>query len=134
MAFFISVPVRPSGMFGGDAAGDDGDSAALFHPFDELVAVIAFILKKHFASQVNGLQQFLRHADIIAVSASEQKAQRVAKPIRHHVELRRQTSPAASRFLIRAPFLAPPPCWRAFTVALSNIIVVSSTRSCASRA
>ncbi|MCI9547372.1 MAG: hypothetical protein HFH60_11930 [Lachnospiraceae bacterium] len=43
-------------------------------------------------------------AFVIAVSASEQKAQRVDKPIRHHVDLRRQPSPAASRFLIIAPF------------------------------
>lgn len=111
MAYFIGMPVRLSGMFGGDAAGNDGDSAPLLHPFDEFVAVIAFIRENRFASQVKGLQQFLRHANVIAVSASEQKAQRVAKPIRHHMDLRRQTSPAASGFLIIAPFLAPPPCW-----------------------
>lgn len=33
MALFVCVPVRFPGMFGGNAAGDDGDPAPLIHPF-----------------------------------------------------------------------------------------------------
>ena len=48
----------------------------------------------------------LCHADVIAVSAGEQKMQWIPKPIRYRMDFRCQTSPAPSRFFVVSPFLA----------------------------
>ena len=73
-------------------------------------------------------------ADIISVSAGEQKAQRIPKPIRYRMNFRGQASSAPSGFLVISPFLAPLACWWTLIVALSSISVVSSTKSCSIRA
>lgn len=55
MALFVCVPVRFPGMFGGNAAGDDGDPAPLLHPFDEFVSVVAFVRQDDLPRQVKRL-------------------------------------------------------------------------------
>lgn len=131
MTFLICMPVCHPGMSSGDTAGDDDDPAPSLDPSDKLIAIISFIREDQSVSQIMRLQQCLCHADIIAVATGEQETQGVTEPIRYHMDLCRQSSPAPSGLLVVAPFLAPLPCWCTFTVVLSSISVVSSTRSCA---
>ena len=134
MALFVCVPVRFSGMFGDDTAGDHHNSAPLLQPAYKLIAVIAFIGQYQFAVQVKRLQHSLCHADIVSIPTGKQKAQWIPKPIRYRMDFRGQASSAPSDFLVISPFLAPLACWWTLIVVLSSIRVVSSTRSCSIRA
>ena len=111
MALLVCMPVCRSGMPCVDAAGNDHDPASFFHPADKLVAVITFIGQNQLSSQVKRSQQRLRHADIIAIPAGEQKTQWIPKPIRYRMDFRCQTAPAPSGFFVASPFLAPLVCW-----------------------
>lgn len=90
-----------------------------------------FICEEQLSIQIEKFQQCLRHANVLAVSAGEQKTQRSADSIRHHISLHRQPFPDPSSIFVIAPFLAPLTCWCTFTVVLSNISIVLSTSSCA---
>ena len=96
MALLVCMPVCRSGMPCVDAAGNDHDPASFFHPADKLVAVITFIGQNQLSSQVKRSQQRLRHADIIAIPAGEQKTQWIPKPIRYRMDFRCQTASAPS--------------------------------------
>lgn len=91
-------------VFCSNPAGNDNNPAALFHPFDKLVAVITLICKYELAVQVKRLQQFFGDTNIISIPAGKDKTQRVSKPIRHRMDFRAQSSPAAPCFLAMKPF------------------------------
>ena len=71
MAFFVSMPVTISGMFGSDTVWNYCNSAPFLQPTYKLIAVIAFICQYEFAIQIKRLQQSLCHTDIISVPARE---------------------------------------------------------------
>ena len=121
------MPIYVSGTFCIHTAGNYHNSTAFFHPMNKFGAVISFISQNQFSGQINGLQQRLRHTNIMTISAGKQKTQRIPKPIRHRMDLCCQSSPAAPGFF--APFLAPLACWCTLTVVLSSINVVSSAKS-----
>ena len=110
MTLFICVPIRVSGMLCVGTAGNDHNPTSFFHPANELVTVLAFIRQDHLTSQFKRLQQTLCHTDVIAVSAGEQKMQRIPKPIRYRMDFCRLTSPAPSGFFVIPPFLPPLAC------------------------
>ena len=68
MSLFVGVPVYIPGRLCTNPAGNYCDAALLFYPSYKIVAVIAFVCKYDLAIQVKGLQQFLRHADIMSVT------------------------------------------------------------------
>ena len=130
MAFFVSMPVTISGMFGSDTVWNYCNSAPFLKPTYKLIAVIAFICQYEFAIQIKRLQQSLCHTDIVSVPTGEQKAQWIPKPIRYRMDFRGQAPSAPSGFLVVSPFLTPLACWWTLIVVLSSISVVSSTNSC----
>ena len=68
MAFFVSIPVSLSGMFGSDTAWNYRNSTLLLQPMYKLIAVIAFICQYEFAIQIKRFQQSLCHTDIVVLS------------------------------------------------------------------
>ena len=71
MAFFVSMPVSFSGMFGNDAAWNYRNSTPFLQPTYKLITVIAFICQYEFAIQIKRLQQSLCHTDIVSVPTGE---------------------------------------------------------------
>ena len=67
MAFFVSVPVSLSGLFGNNTAWNDRNSALFLQPTYKLIAVIFLICQNQFALQVKWFQQCLGNADVIEV-------------------------------------------------------------------
>ena len=134
MAFFVSMPISLSGMFGNATAWNYCNSAPFLQPTYKLIAVIVFICQYEFAIQIKRLQQSLCHTDIVSFPTGEQKAQRIPKPIRYRMDFRGQAPSAPSGFLVVSPFLTPLACWWTLIVVLSSISVVSSTKSCSIRA
>ena len=122
------MPVNITRMFGNSTAWDHDSSPMFFQPTDEFVTVISLVCNHKFASQIKRFQQFLRITNVITVPWRQHKPQWVSQPIYHCMDLRTQSSPAASEGLF-APFFAPLPCWWTLTVVLSNIRVLSSTIS-----
>ena len=122
------MPINLPRMLCSSAAGNDNNSPSLFQPPDKAITVIALIRDHIFLPQIEGFQQFLRIADIIAVACGQHKPQGVSKAVHYRVHLCAQSSPTASEGFI-APFLAPLPCWCTLIVVLSNIRALSSTMS-----
>ena len=132
MPFFIGVPICISGAFCVYAAGNYYNSTTFCYPTNEFSTVISLIRQNQLPGQIKGSQQFLCHADIMAISTRKQKTQWIPKPIRHRMDFCSQTSSTAPGFF--APFLAPLACWCTLIVVLSSISVVSSTKSSAIKA
>ena len=134
MPLLVYVPVRISGMFCSNSAGDYRNSSSFFYSNEQ-------IYRYHILCQLESV--FLWGQMVPASSVPcichfyfhwRAKAQRIPKPICYHMDFRRQTSLAPPDFFMISPFLAPLACWWTFTVVLSSISVVSSTRSCSIKA
>ena len=78
--------------------------------------------------QIKRFQQPLRITNVITVPWRQQKPQRVSQSIHYRMDLRAQSSPAASR-CFAAPFFAPLPCRRTLIVVLSGIRVLPPAMS-----
>ena len=80
------MPVRISGRFGGNSAGNYDNSAPVLDPTNKFIAVITFICKDQLSAQIKRFQQCLCHANIIPVAVRQQKMQWITKPIRYRMD------------------------------------------------
>lgn len=126
------MPIYISGTFCVHTTGNYYNSTTFFYPTNEIATVVSLISQHSFSGQIKRFQQFLCHADIMAIATGKQKTQWISKPIRHRMDFCRQTSSTSPSFF--APFLAPLACWCTLMLVLSSISVVSSTKSSAMRA
>lgn len=85
---------RVSGSF---TAWDYNNGPALLQPVYKAVTVISLVRDNVFTPQIKRFQQLLRIANVITVPWRQQKPQRVSQSIHYRMDLRAQSSPAASQ-------------------------------------
>ena len=134
MAFFVSVPVSLSGLFGNNTAWNDRNSALFLQPTYKLIAVIFLIASMSLPFKSKGSNIACAIQILFRFPLESKKRNGFPSPSVTAMDFRGQAPSAPSGFLVVSPFLTPLACWWTLIVVLSSISVVSSTKSCSIRA
>ena len=84
---------------------DDGDSRVA-QPFDQGVCIVTFVAEQRAAS--DAFEQLPRRANVVDVTARQNKPDRIAQGVGERVDFARQAAPGASNGLVLAVFFRAP--------------------------
>ena len=106
VAFFVENEVAFPFVFAIALWRDDDGDSRVAQPFDQSVCIVTFVAEQRAAS--DAFEQLPRSANIVDVTARQNKPDRIAQGVGERMDFACQTAPGASDGLVLAPFFRAP--------------------------